>query len=513
MSDWTDGYVSDIEYLPGFYVEQTPAHLDVICLLRATEPPRQPGAAFRYCELGCGLADTALTVAAANPHSEVHAFDFNPAHIARAAGLATKAGLSNFHAEEASFEELAGDSRDGLGMFDYIVLHGVWAWVSETNRNHIVSFIRRHLKPGGLAHVTYNALPGWSAAIPLQRLIAMYSSGLSERSDRRILGAIDTVHAFVQAGSGSVASDFLERIVKERDSGNLAYLSHEYLNAHWSPCYQMDVARDLAGAKLSFVGVGKMFENFPDLSFSAAQREMVESAPLALRETVADYFMNRPFRLDVYARGARHIPVRRLDTLIRDLRLALVVADKDVTRNIKVPIGDASLNERFYGPALEALREAPRTIGELIDLPAVAGSTVTPREVLGMLVGSRQAVVLANDATGESRAIANRFNRVRLEACLDEDRAVGALAAAGTGSGHVMRLFEMLTYQALCDGAPAEVRSLADAVWRILEKRGDKVREQGVLIEDEDASRRVVCEQVEKVVTAEIPVWRRIGAI
>lgn len=513
MNDWTDGYVSDVEYLPGYYMEQVPAHLDLACLLRGIEPPRAPGASFRYCELGCGVGETSLTIAAANPQAEVWAFDFNPAHIARASGLAKAAALINAHIEEASFEELAGGAQGDLGRFDYIVLHGVWAWVSAANRAYIVQFIDRHLKPGGLVYVTYNALPGWTSTMPLQRLVSMFAETDSERSDRRIIAALDKVAAFVKAGAGMLAPEMLERLGKERDKGNVAYLSHEYLNAHWSPCYQVDVARDMAAVKLSYAGTANLLENFPDLSLTPVQRELVASMPASFAETAKDYFMARTFRRDIYIRGVRAIPERRLDGRIRDLRLALVVPEEAVTRDIKVPLGEAALNESFYGPALEALMEMPRTVGELIDLPEAEGSSVTPREVVGMLVGSRQAMLLANETSPETRTAAVRFNAAHLSACADEGRAVCALAAPGTGSGLTARLFEMLAYEAMADGAPAEAGALTDAVWRILTARGDRIRHEGELIQDDNENKRLIAEQMQLVVTTAVPIWKRVGAI
>ena len=513
MSDWTDGYVSDIEYLPGYYSEQAPDHLDVACLLRATEPPRAPGGSFRYCELGCGVAETVLTIAAANPASEVWAFDFNPAHIARASALVCAAGLTNAHVEEASFEELARDDRNELGQFDYIVMHGVWAWISAANRGHIVRFISRRLKPGGLVYVTYNALPGWSPIQPLQRLISMVAATSADRSDRRTIAALDTAKAFLDAGSNLVSTEMLERLDKERAGGNAAYLSHEYLNEHWAPCYQMDVARELADAKLTYAATANIFENFPDLSLTEKQRDIVSSLPSALSETARDFFMARTFRRDVYIRGSRAIPETRLDARIRAVRLALVVPDGAVSRDIKVLIGEAALNESFYGPALDALREAPRTVGELIDLPQADGSTVTPREVLGMLVGSRQAMVLANETTDESRASVVRYNKAQLAACADAARAVCALAASGTGAGHTARLFEMLAYEALAAGAPDQHAGLADAVWTLLQARGDRVRDNGRIIEDEAENRRLIEDQIRNVVAEALPIWRRVGAI
>src|SRR5699024_5749687 len=120
MENWTEGYVADIEYSAGFYAEQMPAHLDAACLVRGVEPPVRPGQPFRYCDLGCGVGQTAATVAATMPEAEVWAFDFNPAHIARGQAFARQAGLDNLTLEEASFEALAGLRGKAVPRFHYI---------------------------------------------------------------------------------------------------------------------------------------------------------------------------------------------------------------------------------------------------------------------------------------------------------------------------------------------------------------------------------------------------------
>lgn len=513
MSTWNDGYVSDIEYLPGFYVDQSPAHLDLVCLLRNVEPPVAPGEPFRYCELGCGVGESALAIAAANPGSEVWGFDFNPAHIARGRELAQSGGLGNIRLEEASFEELAREDKFGLPVFDYITLHGVWAWISAENRAAITRFIDRWLKPGGLAYVTYNALPGWTSTMPLQRLISGFAALDHERSDRRVSNAIDMARRVCDAGAGLLPADLVTRLEKERDSGNLAYLSHEYLNAHWAPCYHADVARDLAAAKLEFVGSANLFENFPELSLNAEQRALIQDAPDGMRETLRDYFMVRTFRRDVFIRGARLIPERRRDKRLRERSLVLVVPPSTVTRDIKVPLGEANLNEGFYAPALRALTERPHSIGELLDLPEAAGSTASAREVLGMLVGSRQAMAVVNEVSPEAVAAARAYNSHHLAACADAGRAVTALAAPVIGTAVTVTVFEMLAYEALTSGTPADPAALTTAVWALLQSRGDKVRHEGSVIESEEENLRILRDNMEKITTVALPLWRRLGAL
>jgi SAM-dependent methyltransferase len=514
MNDWTQGYVSDIEYLPGFYAEQVPAHLDAICLLKGIEPPVDTAGAFTYCELGCGVGETALAIAAANPESQVWGFDFNPAHIARGRALAQSGGVANIRLEEASFEELAKGEFSGLPQYDYITMHGVWSWISPENRDHIIRFIDGHLKPGGLVYVTYNALPGWASAVPLQRLLSMLASLSHDRSDRRIVGAIDAVLKISEAGAAVLPKEMLAHLEKERDGSRHAYLSHEYLNEHWAPCFHADVAGEMARAKLSYVGTATMLENFPDLSLTAKQREIIAGLPANLAETMRDYFTARAFRRDVFIRGARPIPERRLDQRIGEIRLGLVVPASAVTRDIQIPLGEATLNEGFYKPAFEALAKAPHTIAELRSLPGAESSTASPREILGMLIGSRQAMVTVREPDESGRRAARAYNAAHLAACAEDGRAICALAAGALGSAVTVRLFEMLVYEVLAPGnVTPKIEPVTAAIWELLQQRGDKVRHEGQIIEDPDENIRAIRENVGRVLDIALPFWQRIGAI
>jgi ubiquinone/menaquinone biosynthesis C-methylase UbiE len=514
MTDWTQGYVSDLEYLPGFYVEQTPAHLDIACMLRAVEPPVRPGEPYTYCELGCGTGETAMAIAAANPEAEVWGFDFNPAHVARAIDLAAKGGLDNMHFVEASFEELSESDGFDLPQFDYVTLHGVWSWVSAENRHYITAFIRRHLKPGGVAYVTYNAQPGWAGVVPLQKFLSLMAALNPDRSDRKIAAAMNWATVFAEAGCSVFPQEMMARIDKEKQAGNLAYLSHDYLNEHWSPCFHADVAGALSAAKLGYVGTANLFENFPDLAFTPRQREIIGSLPPQMAETARDFFTGAAFRRDIFCRGARAIPDNRLDRRIEEIRLALAVPPHAVTRKITIPLGEATMNEGFYGPALDALAEKPLTIGALRALEGTAASTAQPREILGMLVGSRQAVPLIRDADEAASGRVRAHNLALLDACAQGSRVTAALAAAGTGSAMTVRLFDMLAYEAIAGGnAPTEVEALSEAMWTILDDRGDRLRHEGTQIEDPAENRRILREQADGIIDHALPIWRRLGVL
>ena len=168
MTDWSAGYVTDIPYTYGVYRELAPAVLNFAALVAGFAAP-DPGGALTYCELGCGQGYSSNIVAASNPNVEVYANDFNPAHILGARALAAAAGTRNVHFHDSSFAEFAADET--LPEFDIIALHGIYSWINADNRRHIVDFIRKRLKVGGLAYISYNALPGYAGALPLRRLL------------------------------------------------------------------------------------------------------------------------------------------------------------------------------------------------------------------------------------------------------------------------------------------------------------------------------------------------------
>ena len=153
---WNEGYVAEVNYTYGFYGELSPLKLGFASALKSVQTPNT-AQSFNYCELACGRGYSANLLAATYPQAQFYANDFNPSHIIEANALAESAGTRNVHFFDDSFEEFI--DRD-LPNFDFIVLHGIYSWISPKNRQAIVNFIRKKLKVGGLVYISYNALPG-----------------------------------------------------------------------------------------------------------------------------------------------------------------------------------------------------------------------------------------------------------------------------------------------------------------------------------------------------------------
>lgn len=179
MTDWSAGYVTEVAYAYGPYINLAPQNLALAALAKGVAAPGLDASPLRVLELGCGQGYSANLIAAANPHVDYTAIDFNPGHVAGARALAAAADTPNVHFSEASFEEFVEDRSQGD--FHVITLHGIYSWVSAENRAHIIRIAREKLRPGGLLYISYNCHPGW--APPPSRSIAF--SPMSPPARRR----------------------------------------------------------------------------------------------------------------------------------------------------------------------------------------------------------------------------------------------------------------------------------------------------------------------------------------
>ena len=74
------GYITDLDYIPGFYPHMSPTAMRYAASLNSVNPP-ETADGFRYLELGCGLGRSLTTLAAANPQGEFIGVDINSSHI------------------------------------------------------------------------------------------------------------------------------------------------------------------------------------------------------------------------------------------------------------------------------------------------------------------------------------------------------------------------------------------------------------------------------------------------
>jgi SAM-dependent methyltransferase len=433
---WTSGYVADVAYIEGFYVQQSPARMALAGLFGnvAVDLP-EPQDAASYLELGCGCGIGALLTAASNPGWQVTAIDYNPAHIAIGTGIARAARLDNIRFLEADLSQLATSAEaDAIPTADFVTMHGLWSWVSSGVRAGIVRLLAAKTRPGGMVHVSYNALPAWQGAIGMQRII--YEAGIRSagRSDAQAQAGLALAREIKAADGRYLTESSLARdLIDTTAAMSTEYLSHEYMSAHWAPAFHADVVAAMAGAKLDWVGSANPLENFPELMLTPEQRAVMDRyKDPVMRELIKDTCLPRQLRHDIFVRGARRVRPEERDAALTRLIVAPIVSPGELQTKIRVPAGMAEMSDPLKNMMAAAMR-GPTTIGDLLKM---GGDRSNPAELVSVLVGSHQCQI-AMRSDGEQPDSANRLNRVfgaRVNSIV-EAKTTSGLASGRLGTG------------------------------------------------------------------------------
>ncbi|HEX7981990.1 MAG TPA: class I SAM-dependent methyltransferase [Duganella sp.] len=512
--DWNQGYVAGIDYPTGFFREQSPAHLSFACVLNGVEPVPLDRP-FTYMELGAGQGLTANVLAAANPQGRFYAVDFSPSHVVAARQLTEAAQLDNLTLLETSFAELAA-GKVALPPMDFITMYGVYSWVDARNRQHIVDFIGRYLKPGGIVYLNYNAMPGWSPSLPLQRLILERTQTDRYASHNQLERGRQLVDGLVEAGAtyfdGNPNLQFRLDSLRDDKAG---YLAHEYMSDGWSPLYHADVARALAGAKMDYVGSGELSHAFPELYLKPEQLELLATIDdPVFRETLKDYICNTNFREDIYVRGARRMGTARREQWLRQTGLALTSLPDAVSLDLRLPIGTLEADERCYRPIVDALARRPHSLAELAEIPALFSVSLGDiARMAALLTASGQASTYFLCSAAMPDAPARRMNAALADAARHKDH-YQVLASPLLGNGLQSGLVQRLMFGCLrAEPETVDIEACAHHLRGILQAQGQRLSKDGRTLESE----REVMEELrflsDAIVRRRAPVWRALNIL
>jgi SAM-dependent methyltransferase len=192
---------------PGFaYPDTHPDRLAVMAMLHGLEPA--PVEHCRVLEIGCNEAANLIPMAYAIPGSDFVGFDLAALPIARGQQRIRELGFTNIRLFQANLMDVG----EALGTFDYIIAHGVYAWVPEPVRDRLLALCHEHLAPNGIAFISYNALPGGHLRNMVREILLHRGTTIDDPTQ-----------------SVSQAREFLQFIIESRPQGDpfRALLEHE----------------------------------------------------------------------------------------------------------------------------------------------------------------------------------------------------------------------------------------------------------------------------------------------
>lgn len=282
--------------------ETHPDRLAAVAWLRGVDAP--PIEAARVLEIGCAGGSNLLAMADGLPGGTFVGLDRSGKQIAQAEAHRAALGFDHLtfvQADLSSAEDLAHPALQGP--FDYIVCHGLWAWVPAAARAGIVTLLGR-LAEGGVAYVSADILPG-ARLRQMSRDLLHFHDPTDDPPEERMQQALGVLQAVSEAApENSVQGQFLRKEYQlARDNGS-SFLFHDRLSDHYAPMLLVDMVREAKQAGLCFLG-----DACPSLMLTApipaALRAPLDAAnaPLELGLQYADFVMRRVFRRVLFTRS------------------------------------------------------------------------------------------------------------------------------------------------------------------------------------------------------------------
>jgi SAM-dependent methyltransferase len=387
----TDEY-DDHPYTEHAYAETHPSRVAALAHLSGWEAPRIERA--RVLELGCGRGGNLLPMAAGLREATFVGVDLSPRQIDEAQRVAAGAGLSNVTFVRASFD----DFYPAAGSFDYVVCHGVLSWVAPGTRTVLLERIGHALAPAGVAHVSFNVLPGWYDRLIARDWLRFAASSLGVVAER----AAESLR-WLHDQASPEQLDYRRRLAQvarrlgETDS---AYARHEYLASEHHPLLVGTLLDEAAAAGLTYLGdaipATTALELLPDDA-----RRRASSLGVAEAQQLVDFVRCTAFR--------RTLLVRCDEARARSWRAPLDLARR-APRSLFVasrlrPEGDVA---RARTPSFETFGDGAQTVQvsdvalrrALHELARVAPRALSFEELARQVVGGAAPANAAVDALG-----------------------------------------------------------------------------------------------------------------
>lgn len=353
-----------------------PARMAAATRLAGLEAPPVPTA--RVLELGCASGDNLVGLGYGLPDGTFAGIDLSARQIEAGHRRVEALGLANVRLVAGDLSDVDGT----WGEFDYVLAHGVLSWVPEPVRRHLFRVCRERLAPGGIAFVSWNALPGWRFRrlvrdVLLEGAAAGRDSLEKARLARERLALVAAHVLEKESPWGRYLAERAAELAEESD----ADLLHDYLEEENEAFSLREVVGRARAAGLDYLGDAQ--EPFvPAEPLPSELALALEALPdPVVRETLLDAVRERTFRQGLFVHGgeARRPPV--------GVRSAARVEPDALLPPATFPCA-ASLSPRPRASALARLQAAE---GERVTSLAHRNVALDPlaAEVLLLLDGSR----------------------------------------------------------------------------------------------------------------------------
>ena len=243
---------SELGYKSMPFPYTTPATLEAYAALVGITAPN-PNTA-RVLELGATYGGNIISQALFNPDATFVGIELSQEQVEKGNELIAKAGLTNVSLVQSDIASIGSE----IGIFDYIIAHGLYSWVDDDVKDALLRLIDEHLAEDGIAYVSYNTYPGWHTMEEVRQLMMFSNRDKSQFNHKEKVLHGKTIGSIV--GSQILKYDNLKkrnskflgalRSVMQKDE---YYVGHDHLEPNNDPVYFYQFNNHLADHNLAYL--------------------------------------------------------------------------------------------------------------------------------------------------------------------------------------------------------------------------------------------------------------------
>ena len=363
----------ELPYPGKFFVQTRPNRLAAIGILYGMRPADAEHC--RVLELGCGNGSNLIGQAYSLPASEFVGVDLARVHIEEATSAAAELGLENIEFQQMDLMDMTVNE---FGKFDYVIAHGLLAWVPEFVRTRVMALFGELLNPNGIGYVSYNAYPGSHVREMMRSMMRFHTRGIDEPSKK----VSDSMALLASIAKNLPDANPTKRIVVNeigRHRGRpVADFYHDDLGDAYRPFYFYEIAEMLAENGLQFLSEAEINSSSLQGLDKEAVARLEAAGSRTDREQYLDFFRVRVFRQTLFCRSDIELDEDPGPSALDDLYLLSTLRPK----NGKADLSEGKVETFVSSRDQQIDIDHPLTKAALVKLGEAWGRSVKTPELM-----------------------------------------------------------------------------------------------------------------------------------
>jgi methyltransferase-like protein len=320
-------------YPSKFFLQTHPDRLATIGTFYGMNPPKIE--TCRLLDLGCGNGSNLIAHAFRLPEAEFVGVDLSGKHIKHAQETAQELNIENIEFHEMDVLEM---SVEEFGKFDYIIAHGLFAWVPEIVREKVLALYREMLVENGIGYISYNAYPG-AHYRELVREMMLFDTKETEDPMEKVGNAITFLTSLMKNATETKAfKPLLLSELKRHFEHDAADIFHDDLAEFYQPFYFHEFVSRLEENDLQFLAEAELHAMSLG-TFPPNVRNFIEKYENIIeREQYSDFFRGRTFRQTLFCHKNieldRNLGLEKIDKFLIASSLNPVSVNPDIALQI-----------------------------------------------------------------------------------------------------------------------------------------------------------------------------------